>query len=100
MAESLRNRQRRSDPALSFVPVLGLLFCYIILHRIPLYSPHLANMFNLAPARRPRPQVPHYSPIEQLHHHPEQAPSECGVPAAFGGVVTDEGVLRLHFHEL
>lgn len=64
------------------------------------YNSNLANMFNLASTLRSRSEVTNDGPVEQFHHHAEQAAGEGGVPSAFGAVVPDEGVLRLDFHEL
>ena len=47
-----------------------------------------------------RAEITYDRPVEQLHHHPEQAAREGGVPSALGAVVADEGVLSLDFHEL
>jgi hypothetical protein len=39
-------------------------------------------------------------PLEDLHHEREQRARERGVPAALGGLVPDECMLRLHLEEL
>jgi hypothetical protein len=39
-------------------------------------------------------------PLEDLHHEREQRARERGVPAAFGRLVPNEGMLRLHLEEL
>jgi hypothetical protein len=64
------------------------------------YTFNLANMFYLASTLRSGSKVTNDGPVEQFHHHAEETAGEGGVPTAFGAVVSDEGVLRLDFHEL
>lgn len=60
----------------------------------------LADMLDLCPTDNPGPKVPRYTPLEHLHHHPEQTSCQRSVPPALGGGIPDEGVLRLNLVKL
>lgn len=57
-------------------------------------------MLDLCSHRHPGSEVPRDEPSEHLHHHPEEASGERGVPSALGRLVPDESVLRLDLDEL
>jgi hypothetical protein len=47
-----------------------------------------------------RAKVSRHRSLKYLHHEAEQRTCQGRVPSPFGTLITDEGVLVLHFQEL
>jgi hypothetical protein len=66
---------------------------------LQVYRPS-ADMGGLAALDNAGTHVAADGALEDLHHEREQRARESGIPAAFGRLVPDEGMLRLHLEEL
>lgn len=57
-------------------------------------------MFNLSSVIHPRTKVAPDRPLKDFHHESEQGPRESSIPAPFGLLISDEGMLGLDFKKL
>ena len=57
-------------------------------------------MLGLLPVHDTRSHVSSDGTFEDFQHEAEEVACQCGIPPAFGALVTDEGVLRLDLQKL